>query len=104
MNQQQVKAAVLSRIDELKKEAQDKGDVDGVVEATTLRALVETEGKKLVEKPPYRVHVERCLLEGPPPKTQAETREKMKKCAEKWVSMPEEEKQKIGKELEIRNP
>ncbi len=98
----EVKAKILKQLDELKEQAVISGDVNSVVEASKLSALVETEGAKIVEKPAYRIHMDKCLLEGPRPKTQEEAREKMKQCAKQYEEMTEEEKQKLGKELEAR--
>ncbi len=97
-----VKAATLVYIEGLKKAAQEAGDVEGVAEASKLRALVETEGLKIVKKPGHHVFVAQCLAEEPHPESQGATREKMKGCAKRWGEMSEEEKKKYGDSLELR--
>jgi hypothetical protein len=97
-----VKAELLSHLQELKKKALEANNVEAIADIDRLSALIETEGKKIVEKPAYRVHLESCLLQGEHPKTQQETRTKMKECAKKWSEMSEEDKKKIRGELELR--
>jgi hypothetical protein len=98
-----VKADLLNRLQELKKKALEANDVESLADASRLMALIETEGQKIVEKPPYRIHLERCLIQGERPKTQQETRDRMKECAKNWSQMSEEEKKKIRGELELRS-
>lgn len=98
----QVKASVLTFLEELRKNAQEAQKIEDLVEISKLSKLVETEGQTIVEVPGYRIFVEKCLLEDPKATTQEETRQKMSTCAQKWSELPEEEKKKIKGELEIR--
>jgi hypothetical protein len=97
-----VKASLLTLLEDLKRKAQEEQNAEDLAEISKLTALIETEGQKIVETPPYRVFLEKCLIEGEKPKTQEETREKLKSCAKKWAELPEDKKEKIEGKLEVR--
>jgi shikimate kinase len=97
-------AEIKDIVDKKKKESLSKGELEKVSDLTKVDVLLSTGGGIMRRINPYIIFTKKCILSKEKPKTLGRAQLNLKKCAEEWNKLSDEEKKKFSEEgYEIYN-